>query len=59
MAGFVSLQDFEWDQVQRLAQNGLAHSNTALLQAHAQTSFSKRMAADSACGSQEAPDAPP
>lgn len=51
-----SVEDFEWDQLQRLTQEGVACSNTALLQQHAQHSFSKRMAAESAPGSERAAD---
>lgn len=50
------LEDFEWDQLQRLTQEGVARSNTALMQQHAQTSFTKRMAAESALGSEQAAD---
>lgn len=45
-------QDFEWDQLQRLAQSGIQKANVALMQQHAQESFTKRMLAESAEGSE-------
>jgi hypothetical protein len=47
-----SPQDFEWDQLQRLAQSGIQKANVALMQQHAQESFTKRMLAESAEGSE-------
>jgi hypothetical protein len=46
------MQDFEWDQLQRLAQSGIQKANVALMQQHAQESFTKRMLAKSAEGSE-------
>lgn len=46
------VQDFEWDQVQQLALRGVKEANASLLQQHASESFSKRMLADSAQGSE-------
>jgi hypothetical protein len=48
----LKVQDFEWDQLQRLAQTGIQKANVALMQQHAQESFTKRMLAESAEGSE-------
>lgn len=45
------MQDFEWDQTQRLALKGVKEANARLMQQHATESFTKRMMADSAQGS--------
>lgn len=45
-------EDFEWDQTQRLAVKGVKEANARLMQQHATESFTKRMIADSAQGSE-------
>ena len=48
----VVLQDFEWDQCQSLTVKDTRKSNEELMQKHAEESFTKRMLADSAPGSE-------
>ena len=47
------MQDFEWDQTRRLALKATAEANAQLMQQHAAESFTKRMLADSAQGTEE------
>ena len=49
----MSSQDFEWDQLQRLAMKEIGEANTAVMRKHANETLTRAMNAESA------PDKPP
>lgn len=44
----VPLQDFEWDQLERLAKKEIGEANTVVMRKHANETFTRAMNAESA-----------